>query len=49
MPASLRAFFVHERVVVALHLEDASVAFALLFGDGEYLVPGFEEFAVLVR
>ena len=49
MPASLRAFFVYEGVVVALYLEDAAVAFAFLFGDGVHLVPGFEELAVLLR
>ena len=49
MPALLRAFFVHERVVVALHLEDAAVAFAFLLGDGVHLVPGLEEFTVLIR
>ena len=45
----MRAFFVYEGVVVALHFEDAAVAFAFLFGDGVHLVPGFEEFAVLLR
>ena len=49
MPALLRAFFVHEGIVVALYLEDTAVTLAFLFRDGVHLVPGFEYFAGLVR
>ena len=43
----LLAFFVHERVVVPLHLENAAVALAFFLGYGVHLVPGFEQFTVL--
>lgn len=43
----LFAFFVHERVVVPLHLENAAVALAFPFGDGIHLVPCLEQLAVL--
>ena len=45
----LLAFFVHERIVVPLHLENAAIALAFFFGYGIHLVPGFEQFTVLFR
>jgi len=42
------AFLEDERVVVALNLENAAVAFAFAFCDRVHLVPGFEKFAVLL-
>ena len=42
------AFFEDERVVVALDLENAAVAFAFAFRDGVCPVPGLEKLAVLL-
>ena len=43
------AFLEDERVVVALNLENAAVAFAFALRDGVHLVPSFKKFAVLRR
>ena len=42
------AFLEDEGVMVALDLENASVALAFALGDGVQLVPGFEKLAVLL-